>query len=399
MFTEKNQVIDDEEKVSKYKGIFKKELTLFQGVALVVSGTIGAGVLSIPYSISKVGLKIGIFYIIALGLLMMGLNLLLGYVTVKTKKELQIVGLVREYLGKKSEIFMTFIVYLMFFGTLVIYIIGVGNVLAVLFGGNSFFWSILFFGLAGFLVCKGLRSVKTIEFLISIAILLIILLIAYFSLPHIDLINLSYSSWTNILLPYGVILFSLHGTSTIPEAHALLKNREADFKKVIIYSGFIIMTVYILFTLVVLGVSGLNTTEIATIGLGNKVGELMYLFGNIFAILAMSSSFIIVGLSLKDSLMWDYKIKEYLANLITLAVPLIIFLLGLRQFISAINIVGGVFISLEMFMILFIFWKAVHDGKVGNKKYNLHHTLFLVMALILVLVVGTIYSILSIFNL
>lgn len=399
MFTEKNQVIDDEEKVSKYKGIFKKELTLFQGVALVVSGTIGAGVLSIPYSISKVGLKIGIFYIIVLGLLMMGLNLLLGYVTVKTKKELQIVGLVREYLGKKSEIFMTFIVYLMFFGTLVIYIIGVGNVLAVLFGGNSFFWSILFFGLAGFLVCKGLRSVKTIEFLISIAILLIILLIAYFSLPHIDLINLSYSSWTNILLPYGVILFSLHGTSTIPEAHALLKNREADFKKVIVYSGFIIMTVYILFTLVVLGVSGLNTTEIATIGLGNKVGELMYLFGNIFAILAMSSSFIIVGLSLKDSLMWDYKIKEYLANLITLAVPLIIFLLGLRQFISAINIVGGVFISLEMFMILFIFWKAVHDGKVRNKKYNLHHTLFLVMALILVLVVGTIYSILSIFNL
>lgn len=397
MFNQKDAVIKTDNKIINYKGIFKKELSFFQGVALVICATIGAGILSVPFAISHVGIKIGIFYILILGLLMMGLNLLLGYVTTKTNKNLQIVGLAKEYLGKKSEIFMTFIVYLMFFGTLVVYIIGIGNILSNLFSGSSFVWSLLFFFIASIFIINGLRSIKTVEFLISIALFIVVLLISYFSLPHIEYSNLIHVNWSDFLLPYGVILFSLHGTSSIPEVHALLKNRDSDFKKVIITSGLIILFIYIIFSIVILGVSGLETTEIATIGMENKVGRIMYFFINIFAVLAMSSSFLMAGLSLKDSLMWDYKIKNFLANTITLLVPLTIFILGLRQFISAINIVGGVFISLEMFMILLIYWKAANDGKINKSKYQLHHTLFLVMALILVLIIGTIYSLLNLF--
>lgn len=397
MFNKNQKPIDEEIKVLNYKGIFKKELTVFQAIALVVCGTVGAGALSIPYAISKVGLKIGILYIIVLGLLMMGLNLLLGYVTVKTKQDMQMVGLARKYLGKKGEIVMATISYLLFFGVLVVYIIGAGDVLTALLGGKLIIWSSVFFIFASFFVIKGLRSVKTIEFLVSIAIIVVILLIAYFSLPHISSVNLKYLSLSNILLPYGVILFSLHGTSSVPEAHALLRDRDSDFKKVIIFSSLITMFIYLVFTFVVIGVTGTSTTEIATIGLGNHVGELMYLFGNIFALLAMTSSFIMIGLSLKDSLIWDYKMKSYMANIITLCVPFIIFIFGLREFAEAIDLVGGVFISLEMFMILLIYWKAANDGHVAGGKYKLHHTLFLVMALIIVLIIGTVYSVLKMF--
>ncbi|MFA5211641.1 MAG: aromatic amino acid transport family protein [Patescibacteria group bacterium] len=397
MLWQKNRPIDKETSIFNYKGIFKKELSIFQAVALVVCGTVGAGVLGIPFAVSKVGLKMGIFYIIILGFLMMGLNLLLGYVAVKTKQEMQLVGLAKRYLGKKGEIFMTGIVYLMLFGTLLIYIIGAGDILSNLFGLNSFLWSLIFFIFASFFISKGLRDAKTIEFFVSLAIITIILLIAYFSLPHLNWENIKYSNWTDILLPYGIILFAFHGTSTVPEAHALLKNRDADFKKVIIYSGLIVMILYLLFTFVVIGVTGNNTTQIATIGLGSKVGESMYLFGNIFALLAMFSSFIMAGLALKDSLVWDYKLKEKRTNIIVLALPLLLFLLGFRDFTKAIDLVGGIFISLEMFMILFIYWRAANEKKEIVCKYNLHHTLFLIMALILMLLVGTVYSVLNIF--
>ena len=86
MIRKKYHRMDEEQnEVVSLKGIFRKRLTLFQSVALITGGTIGAGVLSIPYAVSKVGLTIGLFYIVSLGLLMIGLNLLLGEVVSETK--------------------------------------------------------------------------------------------------------------------------------------------------------------------------------------------------------------------------------------------------------------------------------------------------------------------------
>jgi len=398
MFWKKYKRLDEESsEIINIKGIFHKKISLFQAVFLIVGGTIGAGVLSIPYAVSKVGLIVGISYIIVLGLLMIGLNLLLGEVSAETKGDYQLVGLTYKYLGKIGGRVMTFLSYIMLIGVLTIYIIGEGEVLSSIFGGTSFFWSIIFFVLFGTLVAIGIRGVKTVNFFISLSILLVILIIVFLSSPHIDIENIGFSNFSYLLFPYGIILFAFHGTTSVPEARFLLKKRDLDLKKAIIISGLISITAYALFAFAVVGVTGQETTEIATIGLGHQLGKILFLFGNLFAILAMAGSFLIAGVSLKDSLSWDYKIPTWLANVFVLGLPLLIFLLGMREFIAMIDLVGGVFISIEMILVLLIYKKAKQTGALDSPEYDLRHTLLLGIILLIVLTIGGIYSVAKLF--
>ncbi len=398
MFWKKYKRLDEESsEIINIKGIFHKKISLFQAVFLIVGGTIGAGVLSIPYAVSKVGLIVGISYIIVLGLLMIGLNLLLGEVSAETKGDYQLVGLTYKYLGKIGGRVMTFLSYIMLIGVLTIYIIGEGEVLSSIFGGTSFFWSIIFFVLFGTLVAIGIRGVKTVNFFISLSILLVILIIVFLSSPHIDIENIGFSNLSYLLFPYGIILFAFHGTTSVPEARFLLKKRDLDLKKAIIISGLISITAYALFAFAVVGVTGQETTEIATIGLGHQLGKILFLFGNLFAILAMAGSFLIAGVSLKDSLSWDYKIPTWLANVFVLGLPLLIFLLGMREFIAMIDLVGGVFISIEMILVLLIYKKAKQTGALDSPEYDLRHTLLLGIILLIVLTIGGIYSVAKLF--
>ncbi|HQF57007.1 MAG TPA: aromatic amino acid transport family protein [Candidatus Magasanikbacteria bacterium] len=398
MFWKKYKRLDEESsEIINIKGIFHKKISLFQAVFLIVGGTIGAGVLSIPYAVSKVGLIVGISYIIVLGLLMIGLNLLLGEVSAETKGDYQLVGLTYKYLGKIGGRVMTFLSYLMLIGVLTIYIIGEGEVLSSIFGGTSFFWSIIFFVLFGTLVAIGIRGVKTVNFFISLSILLVILIIVFLSSSHIDIENIGFSNFSYLFFPYGIILFAFHGTTSVPEARFLLKKRDLDLKKAIIISGLISITAYALFAFAVVGVTGQETTEIATIGLGHQLGKILFLFGNLFAILAMAGSFLIAGVSLKDSLSWDYKIPTWLANVFVLGLPLLIFLLGMREFIAMIDLVGGVFISIEMILVLLIYKKAKQTGALDSPEYDLRHTLLLGIILLIVLTIGGIYSVAKLF--
>ncbi|MFA7244639.1 MAG: aromatic amino acid transport family protein [Candidatus Magasanikbacteria bacterium] len=386
-----------EKDVIMHQGIFKKEITLFQAIALIVTSTIGAGIFSLPYAISKSGLFVGLIYLILLGILIMGLNLMLGQVADETGEDMQLVGLAKKYLGRSGEILMTLLFYLMSFGVLVIYLIGEGEALYALFGGSKFMWSLVFLAVFSLLLFVGIRVVKIIDFFLSLSILAIILVIIWVSAPHVDYQNYVYTDLKNVFFPFGVILFAYSSITSIPEAHSLLKNKSKDLKKAIVISSLIVMVAYILFVIGVLGVTGNSTSELATIALGEKVGPKIFLFGNIFAILAMGTGFLMTGLSLKDSLVWDYKLSNIKSFLLTVLIPFIIFALGVRQFIAMIDIVGGVIVSTQMLLALLIYWKAKTVGDLKNGKYQLHHILLTMIPLFLILLIGTIYSVVKLF--
>jgi len=388
-----NHHLKKEHPLAPHHGIFRRQISLFEGTALIVSGTIGAGVLGIPYAVAKVGVVVGIAYIVVLGILMIGLNLLIGELAVRTHARLQLVGLARTYLGRPGEIAMTILMYVMLFGVLVVYIIGVGQTVSAVFGGSSVVWSTIFFVTVTILVALGLRTIKTVELFLSMGILLVVLIITTVSAPHITFPHLLTTNLAQFLFPYGVILFAFHSTTSIPEAHSLLARKDVTLKKAIFLAGIICIAVYAIFALVVVGITGEETTEIATIGLGRVVGPLVFLLGNLFAILAMGTSAIMVSLSLRDSLRWDYRWSYWLATAAVCVVPFVIFLLGVRHFIAAIDVIGGVFVSLEMLLLLLIYWRAKQLGHWQPGKYRLHHTALIGATLLLALLIGVVYSV------
>ena len=88
-----------------------------------------------------------------------------------------------------------------------------------------------------------------------------------------------------------------------------LKNPKR-LKKAIIIGTLIPIFLYLLFAFAVIAALGINTTEIATIGLGKFFGEIMVIFGNLFAVFAMTTGFFALGLGLKQMYNYDYKIKK-----------------------------------------------------------------------------------------
>ena len=381
--------------LTESRGVFRRRISFFEGVALV--GTLGAGILGIPYAVARVGVALGTVYIIALGLLMMGLNLLMGEIMIRTGRHRQLAGLARVYLGRYGGWLMIAVNYSLLIGALLVYIIGVGETLSALLGGSARLWSTGFFLLGSLCVGVGIQTVKRAEILLLLGALSVIIFIVAISSPQVEFLNFTYINLAQALFPYGVILFALSGVNNIPEVYSLLGRNETLFKRVITVAGLQTVFVYLIFTLVIVGVTGAATTQIATLGLGQKVGPVVLFLGGLFAILAMSTSFLMVGLSLKDSLRWDFKVPNWLAVTIVCGLPFALFQLGLRSFIATIDFVGGVFISTETLLVLLIYWRAKQKGDMPVGKYKLHHTTLLLILIPIAMAVGAVYSVVKLF--
>lgn len=373
------------------KRLFGKHLDYAEAIATLTGTTIGAGVFGIPYVVVKAGILAGIINLVILSFVVLMINLYVGEICLRTKKTHQLAGFAELYLGKKGKTMMTFITVFSIVGALIAYIIGEGQVLSAIFGLNPFFFSMLFFVLASLLIYFDLKAIEKAELYLSFFMIFVIAAIIGICFFNADASNLSNLGTGSVFLPYGVILFALVGASAVPSMEKELQFNKQKLKKAIIIGTIIPFIVYLLFMIAVVGVTGLETTEIATIGLGSKIGSYMVLLGNIFPVFSMSTSFLALGLALKWMLHYDYKIPRTVAWLITCLTPLLLFLAGAKSFIGVIGITGAVAGGLEGILILFIARKAKEKSD-EKPLYKISLPLILEIILIALFTLGIIYQ-------
>lgn len=341
----------------------KRNHNFNEAVATLVGTIIGAGVLGIPYAVNQAGFLPGLVLLLFLGGALMMLNLLLGEVTLRTHGTHQLTGYAGIYLGKWGKRIMTVVMLLVIYGGLLAYVIGEGVTLRALFGGNAFYWSLAFWAVSSMVLYYGLSIIKQFEFIMLTIIIGVVMAIAFFSFGEVNYGHLDELNLSNILVPYGVIFFALLGAPAIPQVRQILLGNEKSMKKAIMVSMLVPIFIYALFALVVIGVTGIQTTEVATVGLGNALGYKMVLLGNVFAMLAMGTSFLTLGLAVKEVYMYDFNVRRTLAWLYTVLIPVGLFLVGFQNFIDTIGLVGSVVGGLEGILIVLIFWQAIKKGK------------------------------------
>ena len=369
----------------------KKETQLFEAIAIMVGTIIGAGIFGIPYVIYQAGFLTGILLMFIIAAAICLIHLYIGEIALSTEKIHQLTGYAEKYLGVKGKYAMFVSVFFGFYGALLAYVIGEGQALAALFGGNSFWYSLGFFVVAAFLVYKGMNIVKKADFFLSFLVLLIVFVIALVGAPHLNWRNLQEFNLLKILIPYGVIFFAMGGVSAVPQLREVLRGREKQIKKAIIIGTGMPLLVYLLFTFMVIGISGSMITEVATVGLGRIVGESMILFGNLFAVLAMTTSFLTLGLALKSTYLFDFKLKPGLAWGLTVALPLIMFILGLHSFVRVIGLAGALGGSIEGLLILLIVYK-LKNKRERQPEYQISKNPILMGLLALLFVGGIVYT-------
>lgn len=337
-------------------------IQLWGGVATLVGSIIGAGILGIPFAVSQVGFGIGVALLIGLTLAMVILNIVFAELTLRTKKDHQMPGYSNMYLGKNAGIAALIIDLLSGYVTQLAYLVGLGHVLYAVLGMSPTFWSLFMLVFVTAIVYRGIEMIKRFETVLTIFVFLIVFVLAMLSSSHISVLNFAYWDMHHIAIPYGVLMFALAGHTSIPVVRRILKGKEDKFPHVIIAAYSIVFIVYLTFMYLVLGVTGQNTTEVATIGLGNAIGPMMVVMGNVLALFTMTTCYLTNGLSMRRIFQYDYKKSQLQSTLFALGVAPILFLLGLRDFIALLGVVGGLLLGAQSVLIIFSYWKAQKNG-------------------------------------
>jgi tyrosine-specific transport protein len=341
---------------------FMKRLPLFESSATLIGTVIGAGILSIPFAMAQVGFWPGFIMLLVLGIFMMIRHLMLAEITLRTPHVHQTPGYSGIYLGKWTKRFDLLVSMIARYGSLLAYTVGVGIVLSAILGGSSFFWSVAFYLVGIIFVYFGLNIIKRSELVLSSFIFLITLAIGIFAWDHLSLANLNFWQPENLILPYGIFLFAFAGSTAIPLMREQLRGREKILFKSIIFGSVFVFIVYILFSFFVLGVTGTQTTQIATVGLGATIGPKMVLIGNLLAFFTMATSFLTIGLGTKEIFQFDYHVGGIKAWALTALVPIILFVIGARNFVQILGLTGGVLTGFQTLLLVLTYWQARKKG-------------------------------------
>ncbi|OGY63032.1 MAG: hypothetical protein A2745_00855 [Candidatus Harrisonbacteria bacterium RIFCSPHIGHO2_01_FULL_44_13] len=332
--------------------------------ASILAGTIiGAGIFSLPFVFQTAGLSLGFIYLALASVVYIFLHLMYADVIIRTSESHRFVGYAKIYLGSRAfwlSILMT-VVEMIFVMTIYLTLSQSFSNLVTTFGSNLekllIFW---FLGSAA--VFMSLRRIALLEFLIVGGILLIISLIFvlglnnFLNLPAADF----FPNFSMIFLPLAPLLFSLSGRVAIPALVDYLKDKPDAVrlvKKSVIVGTLAPAVLYGLFVVGVLGLSS-NVSEDAVSGLIGQAPGWILLAVGILGLLSLWSSYIVVGLDINKSLVYDFKLPVWLRFLLVVMAPLLLYLSGFQSFIGLVSFVGGVFLSLEGIFIICMWLKA-----------------------------------------
>ncbi|MDO8486617.1 MAG: aromatic amino acid transport family protein [Candidatus Staskawiczbacteria bacterium] len=356
-------------------------------IATISGSIIGAGFFALPYITLKVGIWIMLLYFLILGFLVILINLIYGEIAIKTPDFKRLPGFVGFHLGKWPGRLSSVLNIAGSFGVLLVYLI-IGsdflfNVFSSVFGGSKILYIFIYFALASLIIYFGIRIVSRVELGVICFLLLVLISIFIKDFSQIKIYNFFIKNPNfgikDLFLPYGTIIFSLWGTGMIPEMEEMLGKNKRLIKKIIIIATLVPIIIYLFFILLVLGITGSATTQSALLGLKSFLGNGLVSLGILIGVATTFVGFITMGLTLKKTLIYDLKVKNFHAWIVTCFTPLILFLIGLNSFIGLISFIGGVLLSVEGIFILLMY------KKIGGKK-------LLIYPLSLIFIFGIIYE-------
>ena len=335
-------------------------------VAVLVGSTVGVGIYGIPFAFQKAGFGVGLLFLLGIAGLVLLSNLLYGEVVLRTHERHQFVGYVKKYLNPWAQKFNLLLFWVAVYGALVGIIIISGdfltNILSPYFNFSPFAFSTIFLIIASVLVLRGLKTVSRFDFFMMLLLGFIVLLIALLGAKRVDLAN--YTLWAKDFwfLPFGVVLFAMNSMPGIPLVREALIGNENKLKKALIIGTVIPAILYFVFTVFVVGVSGDFASPDAISGLMGFLGPKIVLIGSLFGFLTSSTIFLNLATSLKESLRQDFHFNHWWAWLLAILPPYLLFLSGIRNFIDIIGLVGGVAVSLEAILLVFVYISAKRNG-------------------------------------
>lgn len=341
-------------KVSKsQKTSFLPQLT---AIALLIGTVIGAGILGLPYVFSQAGFWGGTISLIIIALATTLMSLYFGEVCLRNKEVHHLAGFAKKYLGNKWKYIALLIETVGIYAVLIAYLIGIGMVAANLFGGTASVWSTLFFVIVAPLIYFGFERTSRMEFVITMAKILALLLIIGLLFPASGTAKIeSAITFPAMFLPVGILIFSFMGYTVIPEIKEnVLKGNKKSLWKVILIAMAVTVLIYFVFNYVFAGNFGNLVSEIGT---NSLTGKAVWI-GALFVLLTLVTPFIALSAVIKNIYIKDFGIDRRFSWFLAAFIPYIIFLYGGFSFVELISFAGALAFGLLGIITVIVTFKA-----------------------------------------
>lgn len=351
-------------------------------VGLLAASTIGAGMFSLPYVFKESGWLLGIFYLVILSGAIIFAHHLYWLALARVGERKHLLGLVRERLGKWAfyAAFISITIGLLL--TLAVYLMLAQNfgkiILPAPFDnyGGILFW--LAVSLPLFLKLARLAEVELIATILKVLIVLTVFFMSKNGFSGVMPVNIH-----NIFLPFGAVLFALAGWTAVEPMHDLQKkNKDKSPLLKLVLGTSLSAAVYLVFIAGILGSSGVVSLDVFSGSSAWPLWELQIL--TLLGILAVWTPYMPISLEIKDGLEKDLRLPEFLSFAAVLVLPPAILFSGFFNFLSAISLVGGVFLALQYVFIILVSKKILALSRLKKLFANL---------LILVFLAAAVYSV------
>jgi len=318
----------------------------------MLATTMGAGIFAIPALLPQAGWLVVLVYGVALSALLAIAHLV--YLQVRAHNLNQgFLSLIAKAWGRSMFLFGFFVVVGGLILTLLVYLILGGQFLQILFPHAPLpflVFTMWLFGIAPFVL--GTRRLLGIEFAGAIVMGMLILFVLWDAPQLGALTTLPAIRIEGIFLPFGVLFFALAGwTAVEPTEDSLgLDHQIKKLGKALTLGTFATLILYALFAWAVVGSGGGYGAE-SFLGANWGEGQLG-IFGFLGLILLLTS-FWPIALEIQYSFR-DIAVPDLWNNLLTFGAPLFLYFLGWQNFLTVMEVVGGVFLSLQYFLIVFL---------------------------------------------
>lgn len=337
-------------------------------LATLVGTIVGAGIFGIPYIMTQSGALVVVGYFLVFGSVVCFLHLAVGEIVLRTPKQHRLIGYGALYLGRSGKAFFVFTTVFAVVGALLAYIVIGGFFLQTLMSSivsfSPFFGSLVFWCVLSLFIVRGMKLIAVTEVVMNTALFAVVSLVLVLSFRYVEQTNIVIANTEALLLPFGVVLFALVGWAAIPEIADILRDAKSSKKLFSVIGVATIVTafLYLVFGLAVSGVSGSATSQDALSGLVPFLGSSVVAVGAFFGLLTIAASFLVLGNYLKNSLRYDFGFSYTISSAVAIILPLALFLLGAREFVEIIALVGGVALGLEGMGILWLLRSAKQKG-------------------------------------
>ena len=335
-----------------------QRISTSKGVFLFASTIVGAGILALPVIASKAGF----FPLAAMIVVLAGVASLSGLYIAESvladSTDSHLPALAQRHLGTWGVIAMLLGIAIYVYGALIGYLVAGGQIFHTLSRGAIPVWvgTLIYFAIGSLILHHGIVLISRVNTYLMYVMLVLLGILIGMAAPRIQVPFLLRTSWSSTFDVFGVVMFAYLGHSVLPSIALNLENRKRIVT--VVCAGIALPCVlYLLWSMVVLGVvpaasetgpslgQARATGQPATIPLGFLLGGSVILLGNVFAALSTVTSYIGLGVSLKDSYadlarQRGRAIQNWVLTAIVVLPPLVVALRRPGAFVHTLDIAG-----------------------------------------------------------